>query len=62
MRWLPSIVLTVYTIALALMKKFIPDNPGILYIYLVLLVLFAVTNIVDVTINLAAETICTIVF
>ena len=40
MRWLPSIVLTAYTIALALMKKFIPDNPGILYIYLVLLVLF----------------------
>ena len=46
MRWLPSIVLTVYTIALALMKKFIPDNPGILYIYLVLLVLFAVTKAV----------------
>ena len=44
MRWLPSIVLTAYTIALALMKKFIPDNPGILYIYLVLLVLFAVTK------------------
>ena len=46
MRWLPSIVLTAYTIALALMKKFIPDNPGILYIYLVLLVLFAVTKAV----------------
>ena len=46
MRWFPSIVLTVYTIALALMKKFIPDNPGILYIYLVLLVLFAVTKAV----------------
>ena len=46
MRWLPSIVLTAYTIALALMKKFIPDNPDILYIYLVLLVLFAVTKAV----------------
>lgn len=46
MRWLPSIILTAYTIALALMKKFIPDNPGILYIYLVLLVLFAVTKAV----------------
>lgn len=46
MRWLPSIVLTAYTIALALMKKFIPDNPGILYIYLVLLVLFAFTKAV----------------
>ena len=46
MRWLPSIVLTVYTIALTFVKNFIPDNPAILYVYLVLLVLIAVPKAV----------------
>lgn len=46
MRWLPSIVLTAYTIALTFVKNFIPDNPAILYVYLVLLVLIAVPKAV----------------
>lgn len=40
--WLPSIALVVYTLALTNVKNFIPDNPTLLYIYLLLLGLIAV--------------------
>ena len=40
--WLPSIALVAYTLALTNVKNFIPDNPTLLYIYLLLLGLIAV--------------------
>lgn len=46
MRWLPSIGLTIYTIYLMYEKNFIPDNPNILYIYLLLLGLIAIPKLV----------------
>lgn len=46
LRWLPSILLTVYTIALTYEKNFIPDNPNILWIYLALIGLIAVPKAV----------------
>ncbi len=35
--WLPSIIMTTYTVILMYEKNFIPDNPTLLYIYLFLL-------------------------
>ena len=46
LRWLPSIVLVAYTIILTYEKNFIPDNPNILWIYLLLLGLIAVPKAV----------------
>ena len=40
--WLPTIVLVAYTLVLTYEKDFIPDNPTLLYIYLLLLGLIAV--------------------
>ena len=41
LRWLPSIILVAYTIKLTYEKNFIPDNPNIVWIYLLLLGLIA---------------------
>jgi hypothetical protein len=46
LRWLPSIGLIIYTIFLTYEKNFIPDNPNILYIYLLLLGLIAIPKMV----------------
>ena len=45
-RWLPTIGLVVYTIYLMYEKNFIPDNPNILYIYLLLLGLIVIPKLV----------------
>ena len=45
-RWLPTIGLVVYTIYLMYEKNFIPDNPNILHIYLLLLGLIAIPKLV----------------
>ena len=45
-RWLPTIGLVAYTIYLMYEKNFIPDNPNILYIYLLLLGLIAIPKLV----------------
>ena len=45
-RWLPTIGMVAYTIYLMYEKNFIPDNPTILYIYLLLLGLIAIPKLV----------------
>ena len=45
-RWLPTIGLVAYTIFMMYEKNFIPDNPNILYIYLLLLGLIAIPKLV----------------
>jgi hypothetical protein len=45
-RWLPTIGMAAYTIYLMYEKNFIPDNPNILYIYLLLLGLIAIPKLV----------------
>ena len=45
-RWLPTIGMVAYTIYLTYEKNFIPDNPNILYIYLLLLGLIAIPKLV----------------
>ena len=45
-RWLPTIGMVAYTIYLMYEKNFIPDNPNILYIYLLLLGLIAIPKMV----------------
>ena len=45
-RWLPTIGMVAYTIYLMYEKNFIPDNPNILYIYLLLLGLIAIPKLV----------------
>ena len=45
-RWLPTIGMVVYTIYLMYEKNFIPDNPNILYIYLLLLGIIAIPKLV----------------
>ena len=42
LRWIPSIILVAYTIKLTYEKNFVPDNPNVLYVYLLLLGLIAV--------------------
>lgn len=37
LRWIPSIILVAYTIKLTYEKNFVPDNPNVLYVYLLLL-------------------------
>lgn len=46
--WLPSIILTALTVKLAYEKNFIPDDPTLLYIYLLLLGLVAIPKAVYV--------------
>ena len=45
-RWLPTIGMVAYTVYLMYEKNFIPDNPNILYIYLLLLGLIAIPKLV----------------
>ena len=45
-RWLPTIGMVAYTIYLMYEKNFIPDNPNILYIYLLLLGIIAIPKLV----------------
>lgn len=44
--WMPTILMTAYTIMLAYEKNFIPDNPTFLYIYLLLLGLIVIPKFV----------------
>ena len=46
MRWLPSIIMVAYTLKLTYEKNFIPDNPAILWVYLLLLGLIVVPKAV----------------
>ena len=46
LRWLPSIIMVALTIKLAYEKSFIPDNPAILWIFLLLIGLIAVPKAV----------------
>ena len=46
LRWLPSIIMVAYTLKLTYEKDFIPDNPAILWVYLILLGLIAVPKAV----------------
>ena len=45
-RWLPTIGMVAYTIYLMYEKNFIPDNPNILFIYLLLLGIIAIPKLV----------------
>ena len=51
--WLPSIILVAYTIVLTYEKNFIPDNPTLLYIYLLLLGLIAIPKAVFMLCSMA---------
>ena len=46
LRWLPSIIMVALTIKLAYEKSFVPDNPAILWIYLLMIGLIAVPKAV----------------
>ena len=46
LRWMPSIIIVAYTLKLTYEKNFIPDNPAILWIYLLLLGLIVVPKAV----------------
>lgn len=46
LRWLPSVVLVAYTLKLTYVEDFIPDNPNLLWIYLLLLGMIAVPKAV----------------
>lgn len=46
LRWLPSIIMVAYTLKLTYEVNFIPDNPTVIYIYLLLLGLVAVPKAV----------------
>ena len=46
LRWLPTVALTAYTLALTYEENFIPDNPTLLYLYLLLLGFIAVPKAV----------------
>ena len=57
-RWLPTIVLVIYTIILTYEKNFIPDNPTILYIYLLLLGLIAIPKFVYMLFSITGLCFC----
>ena len=58
LRWLPSIVLVAYTLKLTYEKNFIPDNPAILWIYLLLLGLIAVPKAVFMLCSILGLGVC----
>ena len=58
LRWLPSIVLVAYTLKLTYEKNFIPDNPDILWIYLILLGLIAVPKAVFMLCSIVGLGVC----
>ena len=57
-RWLPSIILTAYTLALTYEENFIPDNPTLLYIYLLLLGLIAIPKMVFMIFSILGLGLC----
>lgn len=56
--WLPSIVLVCYTLILTYEKNFIPDNPTLLYIYLMLLAAIAIPKAVFMLCSITGLGIC----
>ena len=58
LRWLPTIVLVAYTLFLTYEKSFIPDNPIIVYIYILLLGLIAIPKLVFVLFSMAGLGLC----
>lgn len=58
MRWLPSVLLIVYTLVLTYEENFIPDNPTLLYIYLLLLGLIAVPKAIFMLCSIIGLGIC----
>lgn len=58
LRWLPSIILVAYTLKLTYEKNFIPDNPAILWIYLLLLGLIAVPKAVFMLCSIVGLGVC----
>jgi len=56
--WIPSFVLVVYTLLLTYEKNFIPDNPTILYIYLLLLGLIAIPKAVFMLCSITGLGVC----
>ena len=56
--WLPSIILVAYTIALTYEKNFVPDNPTLLYVYLMLLGLIAIPKAVFMVLSIMGLGIC----
>lgn len=57
-RWLPSVLLIAYTLVLTYEENFIPDNPTLLYIYLLLLGLIAVPKVVFMLCSIIGLGIC----
>ena len=51
--WMPSLGMTAYTVILMYEKNFIPDNPAIIYIYLLLLGLIAIPKMAYVLCSIA---------
>ena len=58
LRWLPSIILVAYTLKLTYEKNFIPDNPAILWVYLLLLGLIAVPKAVFMLCSILGLGVC----
>lgn len=57
-RWIPSILLVAYTLILTYEVNFIPDNPTILYIYLLLLGLIAVPKAMYMVLSVLGLSVC----
>lgn len=58
LRWLPSIIMVAYTLKLTYEKNFIPDNPAILWVYLILLGLIAVPKAVFMLCSILGLGVC----
>ena len=58
MRWVPSVLLIAYTLVLTYEENFIPDNPTLLYIYLLLLGLIAVPKAIFMLCSVIGLGIC----
>ena len=58
LRWLPSIIMVAYTLKLTYEKNFIPDNPAILWVYLLLLGLIAVPKAVFMLCSILGLGVC----
>ena len=58
LRWLPSAILIALTLILTYEKNFIPDNPTLLYIYLLLLGLVAIPKMVFMLFSILGLGVC----
>ena len=58
LRWLPSAILIALTLILTYEKDFIPDNPTLLYIYLLLLGLVAIPKMVFMLFSILGLGVC----